>query len=59
MRGIATPSNFSPLFSRLIANNLATLQELQTTMTLEEAYQLDEVLLVENYNKWLAQKSQN
>lgn len=59
MRGIATTSNFSPLFSRLIANNLATLQELQTTMTLEEAYQLDEVLLVENYNKWLAQKSQN
>jgi hypothetical protein len=36
---------------------MVTLTELQTTITLEEAYQLDEILLVKNYNAWLANKS--
>jgi hypothetical protein len=36
---------------------MATLNELKTVYTLEDAYLLDEVLSVKMYNSWVANKT--
>jgi hypothetical protein len=41
---------------RLISARLASLAELKTVLTYEDAVNLDEVLLLDNYHKWLAAK---
>ena len=41
------------LIGRLISSKLATLKELQTDYSLEDAYNLFEVLTVDNYNDQL------
>lgn len=51
--------NTSSLFGRIISAKLATLHELQTIYTLEDAYRLDEILLVDNYNTWLVNRQQS
>jgi hypothetical protein len=43
--------------SRLVMGGMASLVELQTQLTLEDAYALDEALLIKSYNSWVAQKS--
>ena len=53
IRGTANYINVPPLCARLVEANLATLSELKTTLTLEDAYELDEVLTVKNYHQWL------
>ena len=45
-----------PLAGRLVSARLASLAELKTVLTYEDAVNLDEVLLLENYHKWLAAK---
>lgn len=57
VRGVAVTTQLSPLISRLINGGMASLVELQTQLTLEDAYALDEALLIKNYNSWVAQKS--
>nr|DAP61787.1 MAG TPA: hypothetical protein [Caudoviricetes sp.] len=44
-----------PMCGRIITARLATLAELKTTLTFEDAANLDECLLIENYHNWLAQ----
>lgn len=46
-----------PLSGRLISAGLASLAELKTVLTYEDAVNLDEVLLLRNYHQWLAAKS--
>ncbi len=41
---------------RLIASGMATLQELRTVYTLEDAFLMDEALSVRQYNEWCAAK---
>lgn len=54
---MAATTQLSPLISRLINGGMASLVELKTQLTLEDAYALDEALLIKNYNSWVAQKS--
>ena len=53
IRGTASYVNVPPMCARLIEANLAGLVELKNSITLEEAYQLDEILTVKNYHQWL------
>ena len=46
--------NVSQLFSTIIGERLATLHELKSIYTLEEAYILWEIVTVKYYNQWLA-----
>ena len=41
---------------RLVSAGLATLHELQTVYTLEDAFALDEILTIRNYHDWLSSK---
>lgn len=41
---------------RLVLSGLASLHELKTVYTLEDAYNLDEALYLKNYHEWLVQK---
>nr|DAQ77297.1 MAG TPA: hypothetical protein [Caudoviricetes sp.] len=41
---------------RLIVAGFATLHELKTVYTLEDAYALDEALYLKNYHEWLVNK---
>ena len=56
VRGVASYANIPPLAGRLISARLASLAELKTVLTYEDAVNLDEVLLLDNYHKWLAAK---
>ena len=53
VKGAATYKNVPPLCARLIESGLATMRELKTDLSLEEAYQLDEILTLRNYHQWL------
>jgi hypothetical protein len=44
----------SGLLSGLIAGRLASLHELETVYSYEDALNLAEVITVRNYNEWLA-----
>ena len=41
----------------LVARRLATLHELQTVYSYEDALNLAEILTVHNYNEWLAHET--
>lgn len=45
-----------PLIGNLVSGGMATLAELQTIYTLEDAFMLQEVLLLKNYHSWLSTK---
>lgn len=45
-----------PLIGRIVSAGLASLHELQTTYSLEDAMMLDEILAISNYHSWLATK---
>lgn len=49
--------NVDPMMGSLIANKYATLYELNTLYTLEDAYNLYEVLAVTRYNEYVAIES--
>ena len=49
IRGTASYVNVPPMCARLIEANLASLVELKNSITLEEAYQLDDILTVKNF----------
>ena len=40
----------------MIAAKLCTYVEAQTYLTLEDVYDLDEILMLQNYHDWLASK---
>jgi hypothetical protein len=43
--------------ARLIQSGMATLNELRTVYSLEDAYHLNEVLSVKLYNEWVSYKN--
>ena len=53
IRGTASYVNVPTICAGLIEAIIATLVELKNSITLEEAYQLDEILTVKNYHQWL------
>ena len=58
MTGLATFANAPRICGTLIAAEMATMSELKESLTLEEAYQLMEILEVKNYHAWLASQMQ-
>ena len=54
MTGVAGFANVPRVCGALIASDLASLVDLKERLTLEEAYELLEVLEVRNYHSWLA-----
>lgn len=48
--------NVDPFFAAIIANGKASLKELKTELTLEDAYDLWEIVMTTNFNQWLAVK---
>jgi hypothetical protein len=46
--------NVDPLIGTLVSNKMATLHELKTVYTLDDAYDLFEILSVSRYNEFLA-----
>ena len=46
------------MIATLVGAKVATLHELSTVYSLEEAHQMYEVLLVNNFNEWLGYKKQ-
>jgi hypothetical protein len=45
-------ANVSNLVGVLVGEKLATLHQLQTVYSLEDAFNLLEILTVQNYNQW-------
>lgn len=54
MTGVASFANAPKICGTVIAAGLATMTELKTSLTLEDAYQLMEIIEVKNYHAWLA-----
>ena len=48
--------NLDPFIATIVANGKATLHELKTVYTLEDAFNLWEVIVTSNFNTWLAHK---
>lgn len=51
--------NVDVMMGSLVANKYATLHELKTVYTLEDAYNLYEILAVTRYNEFVAMESAN
>lgn len=56
-RGFAEYQNISAMFGVIIARDKATLHELETVYSYEDAMTLAEILMVGNYNEWIAQEA--
>lgn len=56
LTGIGEAVNTRPLCANLIASKMATLCELQSVYSLEDAFRLDEIARVNSYNAWIASK---
>lgn len=52
--GVASFANVPKICGSLIAAGLASMDELKNRRSLEEAYELLEILEVRNYHSWLA-----
>lgn len=52
--GYANFANLSPLVGGIVSSGLATLGELQTIYSLEDALNLSEVIAVKSYNEWFS-----
>lgn len=50
---LADFSNVPTMAAVLMRRNMATLHELQTIYSLEDAYRMHEVLTVSDYNEWM------
>ena len=59
MTGIADYENLPSLIGRLVSGGMASLIELQTVYSLEDAMQLDEIPKIKNYHEWLATRKQD
>lgn len=46
----------SPLIGRIVTGGMATLAELNSIYSLEDAYKLDEILTLKHYHEWLGAK---
>ena len=55
-KGYADFVNVSGLVGVLVARRLATLHELETVYSYEDALNLTEILTVRNYNEWVAKE---
>ena len=47
------------MIGRLVSAGMATLNELQTVYSLQDAMQLDEILKIRTYHEWLATRQNN
>lgn len=56
MKGLASFANVPKVCGAIVAAGLATYGELKEQRSLEEAYELLEILEVRNYHAWLAQQ---
>jgi hypothetical protein len=56
VRDTAEFKNIPPLIGNLISGGMATLAELQSVYSLEDAFMMQEVLLLKNYHSWLSTK---
>lgn len=54
MTGVASFANVPRVCGAIIAAGLASMVDLKERLTLEEAYELLEILEVRNYHAWLA-----
>lgn len=52
IKGLAGFDNMTPLIGRLVSAGMATLHELDTYYSLQDAMLMDEVLSKRNYNAW-------
>jgi hypothetical protein len=52
--GYAEYANVSSLVGVIAARKLATLHELQTVYSYEDALDMMEIITVQNYNEWVA-----
>lgn len=59
VKGTAEFLNVPPLIGRLIGGGMASLSELQTIYSLEDAMSLDEILRIRTYHEWLATRTEN
>lgn len=50
--------NIDPLIGAIISSGKATLRELKTVYTLEDAHDIFEIIAIDNYNKYLAYEYQ-
>lgn len=48
--------NLPPVCGRAVSSRLASLREVQTYYSLQDVYDLDEVLTLQNYHEWLASR---
>lgn len=56
-KGYAEYANISGLIGVIVARRLATLHELETIYSYEDALNLTEIILVQNYNEWAAMEA--
>jgi hypothetical protein len=59
VKGTTDFLNVPPLIGRLVSSGMASLAELQTIYSLEDAMQLDEILRLRNYHEWLATRKED
>ena len=48
--------NVDPFIGCIIANGKATLKELKADYSLEDAFNMFEIIVTSNFNQWLAHK---
>ena len=53
-KGYADYANVSGLVGVIVARQLATLHELETVYSYEDALNFAEIITVQNYNEWVA-----
>jgi len=55
--GFADYANVSGLLGLVVARRLATLHELDTVYSYEDALNMAEIITVQDYNQWLAMEA--
>lgn len=58
IRGIVNYGNICGILGVLVSKKMATLNDLQTVYSLEDAYLLYEIITVDNYNERISRKWQ-
>lgn len=51
---MASFANLSGIAGTVVGRGLATLHELETVYSLQDALKMEEVIKVQNYNEWVA-----
>ncbi|MDL2315515.1 hypothetical protein LJC59_00330 [Desulfovibrio sp. OttesenSCG-928-A18] len=55
--GYADYANVPSIIGIIVARRLATLHELQTVYSYRDALDMAEIIVVQNYNEWLAMEN--